>query len=125
MSFPGLVPTEGFVPPGPSDFDLPPIGPDKTFEMFGSSFYLGVTTPMLVKLGQNEVKTVEDLAGCATDDLIGWTEKDQRNPGFLAEFELSREQAEAIIMAARVKAGWIEATPEPTAEEGEAAEAAE
>jgi F-type H+-transporting ATPase subunit a len=47
VSFPGLVPTEGFVPPGPGDFDLPPIGPDKTFEMFGQSFYLGVTKPML------------------------------------------------------------------------------
>ena len=35
----------------------------------------GVTTAMLVKLGENDVKTIEDLAGCATDDLIGWTEK--------------------------------------------------
>ena len=85
----------------------------------------GLTTPMLVKLGQNEVKTVEDLAGCATDDLVGWTEKDQKHVGFLSDFNVSREQAEAIIMAARVKAGWIEATPEPeaeaAAEEGEEA----
>ena len=29
----------------------------------------GITTAMLVKLGENGVKTVEDLAGCATDDL--------------------------------------------------------
>ena len=29
----------------------------------------GVTTAMLVKFGENDVKTVEDLAGCATDDL--------------------------------------------------------
>ena len=29
----------------------------------------GVTSAMLVKLGENDVKTVEDLAGCATDDL--------------------------------------------------------
>src|SRR5450755_3499267 len=35
----------------------------------------GVTTPMLVKLGENDVKTVEDLAGCATDDLVGWTDR--------------------------------------------------
>src|ERR671929_407889 len=34
----------------------------------------GVTTPMLVAFGENDVKTVEDLAGCATDDLVGWTE---------------------------------------------------
>ena len=35
----------------------------------------GVTTAMLVALGENGVKTVEDLAGCATDDLAGWTER--------------------------------------------------
>jgi N utilization substance protein A len=73
----------------------------------------GVTTPMLVALGQNDVKSVEDLAGCATDDLVGWTEKKDgetiKNAGYLDAFSLSREEAEAIIMAARVKAGWIEA----------------
>ena len=35
----------------------------------------GVTTAMLVKLGENGIKTVEDLAGCATDDLFGWSER--------------------------------------------------
>src|SRR5690606_22737123 len=35
----------------------------------------GVTTAMLVKFGENDIKTVEDLAGCATDDLVGWTER--------------------------------------------------
>ena len=71
----------------------------------------GVTTAMLVKLGENGVKTVEDLAGCATDDLVGWTERKdgetKHEPGFLDGFELSREEAEAIIMQARLKAGWI------------------
>ncbi|MDX1731966.1 MAG: transcription termination factor NusA, partial [Aurantimonas coralicida] len=32
----------------------------------------GVTTPMLVALGEDGVKTMEDFAGCAADDLIGW-----------------------------------------------------
>ena len=45
-----------------------------------------------------------------------------RHAGFLDGIELSREEAEAIIMAARVKAGWIE--PEARKiEESEAAEA--
>jgi N utilization substance protein A len=35
----------------------------------------GVTSKMLVKFGENDIKTVEDLAGCATDDLVGWTER--------------------------------------------------
>ncbi|MGB0101132.1 MAG: F0F1 ATP synthase subunit A [Nocardioides sp.] len=38
----------GFTPPGPGDFDLPAIGGgDATFEMFGQTFILGVTKPML------------------------------------------------------------------------------
>jgi N utilization substance protein A len=71
----------------------------------------GVTTRMMVALGENEIRTVEDLAGCATDDLAGWTERKDgeavHTPGFLEGFEVSREEAEAIIMQARVKAGWI------------------
>jgi F-type H+-transporting ATPase subunit a len=42
-----VIRAEEFTPPGPADFDLPPIGADKTFEMFGQTFYLGVTKPML------------------------------------------------------------------------------
>ncbi|MGE0233132.1 MAG: transcription termination factor NusA [Flavobacteriaceae bacterium] len=85
----------------------------------------GVTTAMLVALGENDVKTVEDLAGCATDDLAGWTERKDgettRFAGFLDGFDVSREEAEAMIIAARVKAGWIEEpVEEPAEEEGEA-----
>ncbi|MBN9453500.1 MAG: transcription termination/antitermination protein NusA [Bosea sp.] len=88
----------------------------------------GVTTSMMVALGENEVKTVEDLAGCATDDLVGWTERKDgettRHSGYLDGFDLSRQDAEAIIMAARIQAGWVEAAAdEPEAEAGEAAEA--
>ncbi len=71
----------------------------------------GVTTAMLVKLGENDIKTVEDLAGCATDDLAGWTERKDgeavRQAGILDGFDLTREDAEALIMQARLKAGWI------------------
>ncbi len=39
---------DGFTPPGPQDFDLPAIGGGHdTFEMFGQTFVLGVTKPML------------------------------------------------------------------------------
>jgi N utilization substance protein A len=71
----------------------------------------GVTTQMMVKFGENDVKTVEDLAGCATDDLLGWSERKDgenvRHAGILDGFELSHEEAEALIMQARLKAGWI------------------
>jgi transcription termination/antitermination protein NusA len=89
----------------------------------------GVTTAMLVKLGENEVKTVEDLAGCATDDLAGWTERKdgetKHEAGFLDGMELSREECEALIMQARLKAGWItEADLAPAATEEQPAEEA-
>jgi N utilization substance protein A len=71
----------------------------------------GVTTRILVKLGENDIKTVEDLAGCATDELTGWSERkdgeNTRHPGILDGADMSREDAEAMIMQARVKAGWI------------------
>ncbi len=38
---------EGFHAPGPGEFNLPPIGPDRTFEFLGQTMYLGVTKPML------------------------------------------------------------------------------
>ena len=83
----------------------------------------GVTTAMMAALGENEVKSVEDLAGCATDDLTGWTERKDgettRHAGYLDGFDLSRQDAEAIIMAARVLAGWIEPAAEEAQAEGE------
>jgi N utilization substance protein A len=82
----------------------------------------GVTGAILVKLGENDVKNVEDLAGCATDDLVGWSERKDgettKTQGYLDGIEISREEAEAMIMAARVKAGWIEA-PVPAAAEAD------
>ena len=81
----------------------------------------GITTAMMVALGKDGVKTVEDLAGCATDDLVGWTERKNgetiRNKGILSDLDVSRVEAEAIVMNARVAAGWI--TPEEVAAEPE------
>ena len=74
---------------------------------------LGITSEIMVKLGENDVKTLEDLAGCATDDLVGWSERKDgqtvKTAGYLDGIEISREDAEAMVMDARVKAGWIEA----------------
>ncbi|MGY6570840.1 MAG: transcription termination factor NusA [Salinarimonas sp.] len=82
----------------------------------------GITTAMLVALGENDVKTIEDFAGCATDDLVGYTEgrgaEAVRHAGFLDGFDVSRADAEAMIMDARIRAGWIE----PPVEEAEAAD---
>ncbi len=81
----------------------------------------GVTTAMLVKFGENGIKTVEDLAGCATDDLVGWSERKDgettKHAGILDGFEISREEAETLIMTSRVKAGWIDSIPDRAAED--------
>ncbi len=95
----------------------------------------GVTTEIMVALGENDVKTIEELAECATDDLAGWHEKVDgeavRHAGFLDGFDVTRTSAENMILSARVKAGWIseddlvkdEAVPEAEGAE-EAADAA-
>jgi N utilization substance protein A len=81
----------------------------------------GVTLPMAVALGEGDVKTVEDFAGLVPDDLRGWYESKGgervREPGILENFGLSPEDAEALIMRARVVMGWVEAPPEPEYEE--------
>ncbi|MFZ0559563.1 MAG: transcription termination factor NusA [Methylovirgula sp.] len=86
----------------------------------------GVTRAMLVKLGENDVKSVEDLAGCATDDLIGWSERKDgettKHAGFLEGIEISREEAEALIMRVRLEAGWIDELPNTEPQEEPVAE---
>ncbi len=83
----------------------------------------GVTLPMAVAFGEGEVKTVEDLAGLVPDDIRGYYEtkgsERVREPGILESFNLSPEDAERLIMRARVAAGWIEPEPEPEAEPAE------
>jgi transcription termination/antitermination protein NusA len=76
----------------------------------------GVTTSMLVALGEHGIKTVEDLADCATDELIGWVERKKekdaepvRHKGVLDGFDVGRKEAEDMILSARVMAGWIKA----------------
>jgi N utilization substance protein A len=79
----------------------------------------GVTLPIAVALGEHEVKTLEDLAGLIPDDIRGYYETREgervREAGILDDFNLSPDEAEALIMRARVAAGWIE--PEADIEE--------
>ena len=80
----------------------------------------GMTTAMLVALGEDGVKTIEDFAGYSADDLIGWKERKDGETkvieGVLSKFDVSRAEAEQMIVFARVKAGWIS---EEEADEGE------
>jgi transcription termination/antitermination protein NusA len=70
-----------------------------------------VTTLMLVAFGTQGIKSFEDLAGCATDDLYGWIDdtsgKVTRHEGILERFAVSRSECDTMILHARIKAGWI------------------
>jgi N utilization substance protein A len=73
----------------------------------------GVTPQMAVKFGENDVKTIDDLAGLVPDDLVGWKEpgpdgKPKFVAGLLDKNDMSREDAELFILKARVVAGWVE-----------------
>jgi N utilization substance protein A len=90
----------------------------------------GINAAMLVALGKEGIKTLEDFAGCAADDLVGWTErKDGETKSFdgaFSDFPVSREEAEEMVIQARLKAGWItEADLAPADAELEAEAAAE
>ena len=57
------------------------------------------------------LRSIEDLAGCATDDLYEWIEHKSgnvaRHDGILERFAVSRSECDTMILHARIKAGWI------------------
>jgi N utilization substance protein A len=75
----------------------------------------GVTRLMFSVFAEHGIQSVEDLAGCATDDLTGWWEcrqtKTIRHRGILDGFGVSRQDCEAMILSARIKVGWISSYP--------------
>ena len=89
----------------------------------------GLTPAMLVRLGENDIKSLENFAGCVTDDLTGWFETVERRrvrqEGILDGFDINAEEAENMIMAARVEAGWITQAELDQQRADEAARAAE
>ena len=83
----------------------------------------GLTPSMVVALGEGGIKTLEDLAGCASDDLMGWNEsingERKHQTGLLETFGVGAEEANLIVMNARRAVGWIK-DDEPAAETTEA-----
>lgn len=63
----------------------------------------GLTPQMLVTLGEEQVKTLEDFAGCAADELTS------KEDGILRTYPLTEIEASAMIMSARVALGWLTA----------------
>ena len=91
----------------------------------------GLTPQMVEALAKDGVKTLEDFATCADWELAGgWTTVEGervKDDGILEPFEMSLEEAQTLVMTARVLLGWVdpsELNPEVD-EDGEAEEDAE
>ena len=74
----------------------------------------GLSPQMLEVLAEDGVKTLEDFATCADWELAGgWTtENGQRvkDDGLLEKFDVSLEEAQTMVMTARVLLGWVDPT---------------
>jgi len=72
----------------------------------------GLTPQMIEALANDGVKTLEDFATCADWELAGgWTMVDgerSKDDGSLEPFEISLEEAQDMIMTARVMLGWVD-----------------
>jgi N utilization substance protein A len=82
----------------------------------------GLTPQMIVALAEDGVKTLEDFATCADWELAGgWTTVDGqrvKDEGILEPFDVSLEEAQNMVMTARVMLGWVDPTElEPDLEE--------
>ena len=66
---------------------------------------------MIVSLGENDIKNLEDFAYCSSDDLLGWDEvidgEKKREEGILEDHDINISQANELIMSARIKLGII------------------
>ena len=74
----------------------------------------GLTPQMLEALGKEGIKTLEDFATCADWELSGgWTTENgqrKKDEGILEKFEMSLEEAQTLVMTARVMLGWVDPT---------------
>jgi N utilization substance protein A len=72
----------------------------------------GLTPQMVEALAKDDVKTLEDFATCADWELAGgWTTVDgerSKDDGVLEPFDLSLEEAQNMVMTARIQLGWVD-----------------
>ncbi len=93
----------------------------------------GLTPLMVEALAKDGVKTLEDFATCADWELAGgWTTVDgerSKDDGVLEPFDVSLEEAQDMVMTARVMLGWVDpadlVSDEEDADADENAETAE
>jgi transcription termination/antitermination protein NusA len=87
----------------------------------------GITPQMAEALAKDDVKTLEDFATLADWEIAGgWTTVNGervKDEGILEKFDVSLEEAQTMVMTARVMLGWVDpddlAAKADDAEEGE------
>ena len=90
----------------------------------------GLTPQMVEALAEDDVKTLEDFATLADWEIAGgWTTVDgerSKDDGILEKFDVGLEEAQAMVMTARIQLGWVDpAELEAEAAEGEGEETEE
>ncbi|MEQ9055745.1 MAG: transcription termination factor NusA [Roseovarius confluentis] len=89
----------------------------------------GLTPQMVLALAEDDVKTLEDFATCADWELAGgWTTVDGervKDDGVLEPFEVSLDEAQDLVMTARVMLGWVDPDDLQADEEAEDEDGAE
>ncbi|MBC7156105.1 MAG: transcription termination/antitermination protein NusA, partial [Rhodobacteraceae bacterium] len=84
----------------------------------------GLTPQMVAALADDGILTLEDFAQCADWELAGgWTVEDgqrKKDDGLLEKFDVSLEEAQNMVMTARVMLGWVDPEDLVAAETAEA-----
>ena len=87
----------------------------------------GLTPQMVEALAEDDVKSLEDFATCADWELAGgWTTVNGeriKDDGVLEKFDVSLEEAQNLVMTARIQLGWVD--PADLVSDEEEAEAEE
>jgi len=72
----------------------------------------GLTPQMIEALAEDGVLTLEDFATCADWELAGgWTTENgerKKDDGILEKFDVSLEEAQHLVMTARIQLGWVD-----------------
>jgi N utilization substance protein A len=91
----------------------------------------GLTPQMIEALAEDGVLTLEDFATCADWELAGgWTTdggERVKDDGLLEKFDVNLEEAQNLVMTARIQLGWVDPADlveEEEAEEGDVTEEA-
>ncbi|MWB76751.1 transcription termination/antitermination protein NusA [Pseudooceanicola sp. 216_PA32_1] len=83
----------------------------------------GLTPQMIEALAEDGVKSLEDFATCADWELAGgWTTVDGervKDEGLLEKFDMSLDEAQHLVMTARVMLGWVDPTELEAEEDGD------